>query len=401
MSVDSRKITKGQRAISVILWLQLFDLGSTFIHIPQSIEAFGLIVTTGIFLLIVPKKLNYHFLSYASVFLVSTISLEFISSVMSQTPVATQRYAIAFIVFGVSLVMGTQSFEEMIDGFRIAASVILGISFILNLTGQEVFDLPSSFSWNLLRIRGSGMLAHPNALGLLATLVLLTTTGLFHTSLRKSFLRMVQLFSIVTLVTTEYRGGMLSCAAIIGADWILLGFRQKKYLRVLILILCGIGVGLFSGILSTSRSSNVDLTTGRTGIWNQCLTLIQNQPFLGNGPLTMERFYGGLTSSTISAYHCHNQFLDHWVNFGKLGLLEMLIFFILLCFAAFKSRNSLAIKLSFGLVIISLFESPFRYWSPEDLQWQNVFIVAAFLSIAKPLKRSASKVANYLVKTSY
>ena len=401
MGMDSRKLSKSQRAISVVLWLQLFDLGSSFIHIPQYIEAFGLIVTSGIFLLIVPKKSNYHFLSYASVFLVTTISLEFVSAVISQTHVATQRYAVAFIVFGVSLVVGTQSFEELIDGFRIAASVILGISFILNLTGQEVFDLPSSFSWNLLRIRGSGMLAHPNALGLLATLVLLTTTGLFHTSLRKSFVRTIQLLSIITLVTTEYRGGMLACAAIIGADWILLGLRRKNYLQVLVLTVCGVGVGLFSGILSKTRSSNVDLTTGRTGIWNQCLTLIQNQPFLGNGPLTMERFYGGSTSSSISAYHCHNQFLDHWVNFGKLGLLEMGIFFFLLCLAAFKSRNSIALKLSFGLVIISLFESPFRYWSPEDLQWQNVFIITAFLSIAKPLRRSATKVSNYLVKANY
>ena len=390
------KLSRSQQAISFLIWFQLFNLGSTLIHIPQIVEAFILMITTGIFSLVVPKKSNFHFVTYATLFISASIILEFVSSKITQTPVQTQRYIIAFVALAVALVVGTQSFENLLDGFRATAAVVLGVSFILNLTGQEVYDLPSSFSWNFLKIRGSGMLAHPNALGLLATLILHTTSGIFTTNLSKPFTRFIQVLSFITLLTTEYRGGMLACAAIIGFEYLVNGFRKKKYLTVLVFSFLGIGVILISGILSTTRSSNVDLTTGRTGIWNQCRALIQNQPFLGDGPLTLERLYGGATSGSISAFHCHNQFLDQWVNFGKLGLLEISIFFVLFCFASIKSKNSIAAKLSFGLIIISLFESPFRFWSPEDLQWQNVIIVAAFVSVARPLRKLSDRASRPL-----
>lgn len=367
-----------ERVVLATLWLGFFSLGSPKYESSTQI-AFSLIVLASISLLLMQAFMpnfaqtrSKRFAPWAVILLGASFATQLLSAYLNSYDIAGELAGLLTVGFGF-IAATRSSTESLLRSFYTSSIIFLALGWIVELTIRSRTEFESGFSFNLLGRRFTGLAVHPNVMGLLCAL-------LFALALIKYGNRGVATFSLVTLLLTENRGGILAVASIL-VIWALSSRKgSQRIFAVSSLAFLGVSIAVLFGSL---REGANDLTSGRLDIWSVCQNKIEQGHLFGFGPNTIARVYGVDTVDWFRPFHCHNQFLDDSVNFGLItGILNLIGLMAIFVINA-KKRSYVFAAIFATFISVSLFESPIRLFASAGFLWINFFFLVFYLSAAR------------------
>ena len=414
---DTLGSSKAERVRSFFLYVLMLSI--PFSIAGDDFAIIGLYLVT-IFLLITKKeewislKIQYGVIILFLGALVATIaSAEPLSGFKYFR--AFWRYGLPFLVF---LALRKRQIHPYLRVLAIVSIIIAIYACIQSFTGMDFLrseNLQGSYRpygklWNAV-----GAFSHHLTYGGVS-LVLFTlfAPAVFETTLKRSD-RLLYAFgalcNLTGLVFTLGRSVWLGAiAAIVVMTLITL---QKKSL-IIILILVSIGFGAYSlvdpGVKKqffqnstigkriesiTSMQANRD----RLMMWQAAVNMIKGNPILGLGPendSTKQPYYDKLSKEKNHRFQhptsvgVHNIYLQTWVDFGLIGIIGYLFWWLVLLFAVIKAIKSKLPNVNgsnawltglfggfIGIMVAGVFENNFR-----DGEVQTVIFTAMGLAMA-------------------
>jgi hypothetical protein len=304
-----------------------------------------------------------------------TLAIAFASqifaAIQAESDLALLQTGVVFVWFTFSICWRA-SISEIISSLTMASYLIVALSWLLEFTGLSNHTFRSGYALNPLGYRFMGVLSHPNQMGLLVTVSL--AMAIF--SKKRSWVTILLL--AVTLLATEYRGGLI---ALLVMFMLSETTRRVGYWKARLSIEALLGATI-TFVFANPRLNEDDISTGRSGIWSICQNLIEHRPVFGNGPRTIELLFGLDQINWFRPFHCHNQFIDDLTNFGLFGGIWVSLSVILVALGYQKIQPTVIPVLSLTFLVCGLFESPLRFWSPLGYIW--TVVVFASLIFAKP-----------------
>lgn len=314
-------------------------------------------------------------------FFIVAIAAQLLIAAEHNTPLSDFWNAI-FVIFLVALQVSTRSVQQIMKTFSNVSFAILVSSWLLVFTPLNAVNFESGYSINPLGYRFMGLLAHPNHLGILATI----TFAILLTRKRVPWIKLG--LSFLTILVAEYRGGILASIFLVLLWALITSFPFKKSILGLTSILGGIVIVM----LSTPRSGENDSLTGRSEIWSVCSNLINANPLIGSGPRTIERLYGLDAIEWFRPFHCHNQLLDDLTNYGFLAGLFMTVGLATFAFTQFRAGSFETGLLLVAVLAAGIFESPIRLFASSGYLFLPVLVISLSFARSKvPAKTSSQK----------
>ena len=284
-------------------------------------------------------------------------SLTYFWSIQQNTTIS-QLITLSSLI-GLCIVSSMRGFNEyeilLIKNFMVGISAVLVFYLVPN---QDV-------SYTRGTITTSAGSADQNGLAANILFALWMAIDLFI-QYKKRKIRWIYLITIILMLTSIFliasRGTILALA-ISGAVYFFMLHRKKTKLRLIIFIICIIGIILFYVheinpiVLErlSFKSMIEDQGSGRINIWKNIIILLMNNilySIFGLG-------YGteGFVSQYAIGFYIgiHNTFLEQWATVGIIGLVLLILLFISL-FRTAKYRNDyLSIALIISLFVVCLF----------------------------------------------
>ena len=287
------------------------------------------------------------------------------------------------LTVGFGLYSATRSgIEHLLKSFYTSSVIFVSIGWIVELTLRSGTTFESGFGFNVLGRRFSGLAVHPNVMGLLCAL-------LFAIALLKYKNLGASLLSLLTLLFTENRGGLLAVAAILVIWTLTLRQSSQKILAVSALAIVSTAV---LSLFGNFREGANDVTSGRLDIWSVCQNKISQGNFFGFGPNTIARVYGVDAVDWFRPFHCHNQVLDDSVNYGLALAALNLVSLLVIIFVNAKNKSYTLVAIFVTFLSASLFESPIRLFASAGFLWINFCFLAFFLLSTRDSQKSLFEV---------
>lgn len=109
----------------------------------------------------------------------------------------------------------------------------------------------------------------------------------------------------------------------------------------------------------------------RNQLWKMSWAAIQERPWAGHGTGTSEGILQNIELANMAGFnsvlkmnHSHNQYLTYLLENGIIGFLIFLLAFINIIYCYYKLDNKTMLILCFMILLLMLFESPFRTATP-------------------------------------
>lgn len=201
---------------------------------------------------------------------------------------------------------------------------------VLGVTAEGIWVDPDQFPD--LKVRVFSTLVNPNILAGYLVLVVAYVTAFFNVSKGRKYLRLVLaatgILACVCLLYTYSRGNWLACAAVLLCFCAL--FNRRALLPVagggLLALLLG-GQAVLHRLSSITSGEDTSAAL-RVAYLQSTLTMIEDFPFgVGwHGYRFMYPDYNFyLADTSVIMYHCHNIFLNVFVELGIQGLIVFLL----------------------------------------------------------------------------
>ena len=286
-----------------------------------------------------------------------------------------ELWTLGFVLAAGVTISVTVPLNQTLKVLPLIGFMILTISWILEFTSISNKAFISGYSINPLGYRFMGIMAHPNLMGFLAIL----TLALYLSKEKPNW--WIISFTSLTLLATEYRGGIVAALIVFMA---FMSTRKIRYKGIVMAI--GAIVTLFMlVVISRPRTNEADSLTGRSQIWTICQNLIMSKPIFGSGPRTIEKLYGSDTVEWFRPFHCHNQLLDDLTNFGIVGGLFTICGLLVFAITQFRRKNYQLAFAFLSILVCGLFESPVRYFSPSGYLFIPAFtLICIFGRLVQP-----------------
>lgn len=380
---DSLDNAKKRDFLNILLWssILLLGLGRQFPFDPNRIFLLSAVVLELLVFLIwlvkaqspgsKTKKLPAEYRIDPWFFTLAVIA-QFVCAISVGTPLQ-ETWTLGFIVVAVFFQTITRTVEEIVKSMSQAGFGLICICWALLLTPFSDKSFPAGYSINPLGYRFMGILAHPNLLGIVA----IVTLALVLSTKKIPWIKV--LICLVTLLATEYRGGIVA-ALVLFFMW---GFFNKFPFKRIIMFIGSIAAILVLAFIATPREKESDTLTGRSDIWLICTRLIGDKPLHGSGPKTIEKLYGVDTVEWFRPFHCHNQLLDDLTNYGVLGGLFISLGLIAFVVSKLKKKEFQLAFLFVSVMVCGLFESPVRLFASAGYLFLPILIISCSFARAR------------------
>ena len=258
----------------------------------------------------------------------------------------------------------------ILRSFYLASSIMAIAGWPIELFGLNSFHYKSGFPINPLDWRWMGLQNHPNIAGL-------TMALLFAIAVIKYRNIPIATLALVNIVLAEHRGGLIGVVLVLGYVSInrFSAWSSSKRLVIGSMWVFGLLIAPFG---LTSRLGTDDISTGRGTIWEICLNQYQKSPIYGNGPNAVTRLFGLDISSTLTPFHCHNQFLDDLVNFGWIGALFPTFALFMTLILAMRYKKHVLVGMTLAVGASWFVESPFRLFGTQPGAFTNLLLLLMF-----------------------
>ena len=310
------------------------------------------------------------------------------------------------------LVTDAYSISEVIKSFYVIGSVTILISIIqiLDIAPISIFfnnlfvdkELISSLTGYGIVERFGGIMGNPNAMGIL----LCSFGGIAITKLTYSKSRIYsRVFSVIYFISiliivavfTSSRTSVLILLILISIVFLSIGFRKSFYVAMFSLISLIFISSIFNydvyenlyrliylmefKTIEGDEASFVELT-GRNFLWQDRLDV-----FFTKGHNLVLFFGMGFTK--IYYDYSDNGLLTFFINFGLLGLMLKIVLYILILklLYYFYKRDTDFIKMSVGLILISLFLFEFSSETFDHIKLGPIFFL--FLQMGLQIKEKS------------
>jgi O-antigen ligase len=352
---DWKYVIQNSFVLSILAYLIFVGGRGDQILISFLIARFNLVLFTVLFILwlyfckISGKEIiETDLILYAQLFLGVTFISVLLSDYFWQSFNEFYLWGLYFIIFiGIqNLIYWGWKREQIFNSFLLVGGLVNFTKIILR----------GIWFSNWLNITDQGLLAafqyrgnSPNQSAAFANLVLMLSLARFvnkKNERKKPSLILLILCSVITVILTSSRGGILGMAAgiaivivnrvILEKDLITKIWKNKKRI-----ILSGVGfilVLLFLGVISSGNRPGVD---ARYDLWMVAFQSFKDNPVFGSGLYTMgnQLLQIGSVPPSIIFVHAHNVFLN---ILGELGIVGFCVFILLLISFvknAYKSIN--------------------------------------------------------------
>lgn len=247
------------------------------------------------------------------------------------------HFALMFL-FGLLLVSAPLAKEHILKivSAYIVSAVIVGLDVMYNMFSYVTMDEFFTWGYRLGRVSnfasGNVTSFDPNELAVFLLLGMILLTMLYYIR-RVPFLVFLPTAATLLIVYafTQSRGGLLIILTFFGLFWIgqlrnpAVFFRTSLLLIASVLIVTLLLLGPFSDLLDRFiyRFSVDDITSGRTGLWEQILEKQIMEPvkfFFGFGSRAYSQMIGDFTA--------HNTIMDIYASWGVIGIFLMLFWHI-------------------------------------------------------------------------
>ncbi len=220
------------------------------------------------------------------------------------------------------------------------------------------------------------------------------------------FLVVLALFSIMVLVLSEVRAGLLSTIIVMFIAMFNKRYAENKakFKRFVGFLVVGIIILIAAFAFLTKKDSS----NGRLLIWKTALLNKPENIFIGNGYEYFERKYNTIQSEYFSsnfnpnAYsaklagnvsYAYNEFIEIYTNYGLIGLISVFAFIIYVGLNYYKNYHNkdLVFHLAFYVLLAIFIQGLISY--PFSMLANKILFVTAFAifcSYTSPLNTSSS-----------
>jgi len=303
-------------------------------------------------------------------------SISFLLQIVS---VIQNNYSIAgdlagLLTVGLGVFAATRShLDTLLRTFYLSSVTFIVLGWLTEILLPSGVSFESGFGFNLLGRRLTGLSAHPNVIGLLCAL-------LFALALIKYRNVLAATFSLVTMIFTENRGGLLA-AVVILAIWAY-SLEKRRHRVAALSSITVLAFAIFSLFGSLREGAN-DLTSGRLDIWSVCQSKISQGHAFGFGPNTIARIFGVDTVDWFRPFHCHNQFLDDAVNFGVVLACLNLVGLLGVIYINLRKKQNVLLGIFIVFLTAEIFESPIRLFASSGFLWINFCFYVFFFTSSR------------------
>ena len=249
----------------------------------------------------------------------------------------------------------------------------IGLALLSMLVLMGMLQLFGGF-WHLEQNpqRAAATFATPNTFATAINLFLLPLAALYLTSHGTRTVLALVLWLFAGLVATESRGGMLAFVAGLGFIGVCAGPSWLWSRRARIASMLG-GALAVAGVVSLGRALGPGAAMAELPVWAErgvadrpdyyaaALRMILDHPFLGTGANTFFPLYEIVKPELMrdrAITFVHNDYLQHWLEFGAPGILLLLLLAIgslVLALRAWRRDPREALPLACGAALAACF----------------------------------------------
>jgi hypothetical protein len=312
----------------------------------------------------------------ASIYLISTLNY------IVNNAIRAERIGSLALALLVTFTFSRRGMNHFIETLRFGALTVTLLGLVLVITNLHPKYFESGYAFNLLGYRFMGILNHPNSYGALVGIALISS---FAISTR---IKLGTIVLFAGLIISENRSAIAAVLLIYILNLIynyLESVRLFKFYSVFGAIRLAtsvtISLAIFLFYIFRQRENADTLFSNRESIWRECYALLGEgrNIFLGYGGDYLSSLFGASNFSSLVAFHCHNQYLEDWLNFGFLFMFLNVSLILLGLARGFKFRDKGLLNFALFIAFLSLTEVPLRLMSPMVNNWMATFFLVALI----------------------